>query len=115
MSKSDLENRLHCTVIYSRLPCPDFKPNPATVYEASFVGYELFDSDDNKALVIVLNAPSVVARHIQIRAEHGATHDHPLFTPHVTLTYDYKGETTAGIPTINFPIFLTDEYTEDLK
>ncbi len=61
-----------------------------------------------------LNAPSVVARHLQIMAQYGATYDFPVYSPHITLSYDFSGE-ILNLPVYNQPIFLDSEYVEDLK
>lgn len=113
--KSELENRLHATLIYSRVPCPSMMANQEFVYVANFAGYELFESDGKKALVVLLSAPDVVARHNELRALHGASHDYKEYTPHVTLSYDFDRDTVQGLPVINFPIILGKEYVEPLE
>ena len=114
VKKSMFDRRLHTTVIYSRKHCPTLVANDA-IHDCAFSGYDIFSGGDGKnVLVVKLNAPSVTARHIKLMADHGATYDHPVFIPHITLSYDYHSSTTVGIPTFDFPIYLGEEYVEEL-
>ena len=112
VTKSQFCERLHTTLIYSRKYCPKLFAEPGTLYEATFKNYELFD--DGKTLVALLNAPGIVARHLKLMALHGASYDFPVFNPHVTLSYDFKGD-MLNLPIIDFPILLGKEYVEDLN
>jgi hypothetical protein len=110
---SKFEDELHTTVIYSR-KVHNIQPEPLCVHACEFLDFEIFSTDDGKkVLVIRLNAPSVVARHLKLMAEHDATYDFPVYQPHVSLCYDYEGDVT-GLPLIDFPIFLGNEYVEPL-
>jgi|SRR5579859_1265484 len=116
IAESAGERRLHTTVLYSRKPCPNFVAEQAIVHGAEFICYELFNKrhDSNqKVLVIKLNAPTIVARHLTLMAEHNATFDFPVFTPHITIADGYSGDINS-LPTINFPITLGLEYSEEL-
>ena len=109
------DKRLHTTVIYSRKHCAGLQAQPDVQHRAEFIGYDLFTSEGkNCVLVMKLNAPSVVARHLQIMAQYGATYDFPVYSPHITLSYDFSGE-ILNLPVYNQPIFLDSEYVEDLK
>lgn len=109
------DRRLHTTLIYSRKQCKGLFAEPDTQHRAEFIGYDLFTSEGkNCVLVMKLNAPTVVARHLQIMAQYGATYDFPVYTPHITLSYDYSGN-VADLPVYNELIFLGNEYVEDLK
>lgn len=114
IKKSDLENRLHATLLYSYKPCPNIVPDAGAVHLAQFAGYELFKSEGENALVVLLRAPSIVKRHDAL-IKQGAVHSYPKFTPHVTLTYLFDGDTVTGLPPIDFPILLGNEYVEALK
>ena len=109
------DKRLHTTVIYSRKHCDGLVGQPDVMHKAEFIGYDLFTSEGkNCVLVMKLNAPSVVARHLQIMAQYGATYDFPVYTPHITLSYNFLGN-FVDLPVYNEPIFLENEYVEDLK
>jgi hypothetical protein len=115
IKQSSKERRLHTTVIYSTKRCPNLVAEPKIIHEAEFVSYDLFSSSDGaKVLVVKLNAPSVVARHLALMAEHNAVYDFPTFQPHISLSYDYKGDILSLAP-IDFPILLSQEYIEDLN
>lgn len=113
--KSMFDRRLHTTLLYSRKHCPNLKAEPSEKHFCSFQNYDIFTGAKGEyVLVLVLNAPSVVARHLALMAEHGATYDFPIYHPHITLSYNYTDNSTAGIPPITFPITLGEEYVEDL-
>jgi hypothetical protein len=116
IDRATQENRLHCTLIYSRGQCTNFTADPRAAHLATFVDYAVFPTKGGtNALVVLLNAPSVVARHVAIMAANPlATWDHPTFQPHVTLSYNFTGDVTK-IPPYKWPIVLGHEYVEDLK
>jgi hypothetical protein len=115
VNKSTFERRLHVTVIYSRKQCIGLEPRDSVKYVATFSGYDIFDGSagTDKALVMKLNAPGVLARHLEIMAKYGATYDFPVYIPHITLTYNYTGGDVL-LPPFNDNIILGDEYVEDL-
>ena len=115
VKKSTFDKRLHMTVIYSRKHCPNLKVSPAIKHVAEFIDYDIFTgSGTERVLVIKLSAPSIIARHVQLMAENNATYDYPTFIPHITISYDFTGD-IIGLPPIDFPIILGEEYSEDLK
>lgn len=113
ISSSKFEEKLHTTVIYSR-KLHNIQPESTQVYACEFSDYNIFTTQDGKkVLVVLLNAPGVVARHLKLMAEHNATYDFPVFHPHVSLSYDFDGDETS-LPPMNFPILLGHEYVEPL-
>ena len=115
--KAQFEERLHVTLIYSRKHCPKMHADPGVIYNCEFKDYEIFTGGKGeKVLVALLSAPAVVARHLQLMAQHGATYDFPVYNPHITLCYNWTGsdEDFAALEPIDFPISLGSEYVEDL-
>lgn len=115
--KSQFDERLHVTLIYSRVHCPKMFAEPGIIYNCEFKDFEIFTGGNGKkALVALLHAPLVEARHLQLMAKHGASYDFPVYHPHITLSYDYTGsdEDFASLPPIEFGIKLGKEYVEDL-
>jgi len=113
VNKSSFDRRLHTTVLYSRKPCPLIVPDPE-MHIARFEDFALFTNHDegkDTVLVVKLNAPSVVARHIKLMAEHGASYDFPTFQPHITLSMSFYGDPKKLKP-IDFQILLGQEYVE---
>lgn len=111
-------DKMHVTVLFSRNPVPNIKPwgmLKKAMY-AMPVEARIFGEGDEKALVIVLDAPDVVKRHKQLMQMHKeATHDHADFIPHVTLSYN-AGDfdpTTLDVSSIGM-ITLVEEYTNDI-
>lgn len=109
------EKSLHSTVIYSRTPCPNIVSNDAVIYPALFSRWACLDSSNGeKCLVILLDSPAIVARHLKLMSDHSATYDYEEYLPHITLSYNYTGREPDTLPPITFPIFLGNEYVEDL-
>jgi hypothetical protein len=83
---------------------------------ATPVEARIFGEGDEKALVLVLDAPDVVKRHKQLMAKHKeATWDHDDYIPHVTLSYnsgDFDPK-TLDVSSIGM-ITLVEEYTNDI-
>lgn len=116
VNKSTFERRLHTTVLYSRKPCPNVVADP-TVHEAGFEDYALFtdrSANSDNVLVVKLRAPSVVARHLKLMAEHNAVFDFPTYQPHITLSTSFFGD-VKKLPPIDFPLYLGSEYVEELE
>lgn len=88
----------HCTLIYSRHPCPDVKDMDFDLpVEATPVGFDLFESksDSTKGsmcLVLKLESKELRALEKTCRDDYGATSDFPTYEPHITLVYGYTGE-----------------------
>lgn len=104
---------LHSTLLFSRKYLPNYKAKGEINETAKHVGWEMFDSqDDKKALVMVLSSDFLQTRHNVLMKEHGATWDYPEYIPHCTLSYDYNGD----IPTelLDEVLNLVNEYQEDL-
>ena len=82
------ERRKHVTLIYSRSYCPNI-PLSAEVHQARPTKLEVFGTQGGKnALVLLLSAPTVAARHRKLMSEFPLTYDYPHFKAHVTLSYD---------------------------
>lgn len=110
------EERKHVTLIYSRNYCPEMVAQPDVIHCANVCGMDVFDTQDGKrALVLLLDAPTIVARHEQLMAEHPATYDHPEYKPHVTLSYDIGDFDEKQLIPFKSALELSDEYVEDLK
>ena len=111
-------DRMHVTVLYSRKVVPDFKPlgKLKSPMRGTPIEAKIFGEGDEKALVIVLDAPEVVARHKYIQNKYDeATHDHDEYIPHVTLSYnagDFDLE-RLDVSSIGM-ITLVEEYTKDI-
>lgn len=115
VQQSMFEQRLHTTVIYSKRHHPDLVPQKKELHRAKFKSYELFTGNKGEnVLVMLLDAPSVVSRHETLMAKHNATYDFPIYQPHITINYNFEGDSTNNIPPYLHEIILGEEYTEDL-
>jgi 2'-5' RNA ligase len=107
-------DKLHTTLIYSRRIHDDMVAQPSEVYTARHKGYALF-GQEKKALVMLLDAPEVCARHEQLMKDHDATYDFSEYQPHITLSYDVPEDfDVSKLPTFEGDIVMTGEYKEDL-
>lgn len=114
VKKSDFDRRLHTTVIYSRKPGKVVTNDRKHI--AAVTSFDLFTNSStgkNTVLVAKLSTASVVARHLQLMAEHGFTWDYPTFEPHITLSYAFDGD-ISQLPPFEPHLILGDEYTEEL-
>lgn len=112
--------KYHTTVLYSRLHHPDLHALRYGRIEGTIVGVKMFDVRNDAegplcALVLEIDAPLLKMRHEWLRNAHGATHDFPDYTPHITV--GYKIPTTINLEW-ECPNFLalrgkTIEYTHE--
>lgn len=111
-------DRLHVTVLFSKTVVPDIKP--WGLLKKGMFGMpkeaRIFGEGDEKALVIVLDAPDIVKRHKQLLSMYKeAEHSHDEFIPHVTLSYnagDFDPQ-TLDLSSLGM-ITLVEEYTNDI-
>lgn len=82
------EDKMHCTVAYSRDPIDDPSTIVQTFLPATATGddFDMF-GPEKKTLVLKLSSVSLRALHVSLR-NLGASHDYPTFEPHVTLCYE---------------------------
>ncbi len=119
------KEKLHSTLLYSRKHCPDYTP----AGNVSMVGvpkeFDVWNTqapegsgkDTSRALVLKYECPELEQRHMSLRKEHGATHDFPDYTPHITLSYDIGDTDVDQLPDISkflSQINIVKEYGEDL-
>lgn len=86
-------NELHCTVTYSRRPCPDLADyEPKLPIGAVIKGFRVFPlQKGGYCLILELTSPQLEELH-EYALRIGCSHDYPEYTPHVTLTYDWPDE-----------------------
>lgn len=92
------QEKFHCTLLYSRKPCPDYEPlgELEEPIVAKVDSPEIWDTQDEKrALVVRLNAPNMVKRHKKLMKDHDATYDFDEYKPHLTLSYDVGKDFTV--------------------
>ena len=113
--QSMFESRLHTTLIYSRVYCPNLVVDPSVIYNCEFGGYDIFSGQNGEhVLVMLLKSEQLQERHAFLMKEHGATYDFPSYKPHITLSYNYTDNSVMGINPYEGMIQLGLEYTEDL-
>lgn len=116
------KDKLHTTLLYSRVHCPGYQPNASVKYIGKPTGFEIWDTDSSdggktKCLVLKYSCPELEKRHKELRKQHGATHDYPSYNPHITLSYDIGNKRIGDFPDITKfldTITIVSEYSEDL-
>ena len=114
---------MHCTLLYSRKYCPDYKAAgkldpPMTGTPA---GYDIWESQSEgtgaktNCLVMEFTCQEMVDRHNFLMKTHGATHDYDEYKTHVTLSYDVGDLTVEDLPRYKGPLKMVEEYKEDLN
>lgn len=102
----------HCTLIYSREPCPDIiKEDFELPCTGLPVGFKILGTDE-KVLVLELYCPDATRLHELFMEKYGATHDYPEYIPHITIANKFKGEIPKEIP--EFEITFDDRKVEKL-
>lgn len=116
------KNEMHTTILYSKKPCPNYKPlgKLSSPIKASIEEQEVWDTQDKKrALVVKLNSPDMVKRHKQLMKEHKASFDYDEYKPHITLSYDVGKDFTldkiSKLKDSVGSIQAVEEYYEPLK
>ena len=129
MSENSIPNpidveKLHTTVIYSRVEIPIDRIFDALAriaikdIELGIKGFDKFEispGSNKYALVALLDAEILERFHLTLRT-YGATHDFPEYHPHVTLSYNIPDEfdiSSISIP--NFKLLAEDIYFEPLN
>jgi hypothetical protein len=121
---NNIENPLdpsdyHVTVIYSRKGIPAVEGHEFDLpIVAKVSAFEIFPTQTgNECLVAKVDSKDLTDLHKSIRKEYGATHDYPEYKPHVTLSYDYKGELPKDVPdiTVTFNKVVVQPLDPDFK
>ena len=110
------DRRLHTTLIYST-KCADIIVNEDLVHCANFKKFSMFTNSTTRkdtVLVMELDSPSLVRRHVELMQRYDLNYSHDNYSPHITLSYDFEGDVTK-LPVFDREIFLYKEYTEELK
>lgn len=83
--------KMHCTLIYSRMPCKTPKIFPNRVFNAEFEKFDVFEQrNGKKCLVLKLKSPDLLKRHQALMDEMEASYDFDDYLPHITLSYDIE-------------------------
>lgn len=116
-------SKLHTTLLYSRVPCPNYKPIEKVDYVGEPDEFVIWDTQavggkgTARCLVLKYKCPDLVARHKALMKEHKATFDYPEYTPHITLSYDIGDMKISDFPDVQKhlgTIHTTGEYFEPL-
>lgn len=103
-------DKLHATLIYSRVPLLAYEPLGAIdeTFEPTVQGHYIKDD----CYVLLIESGWMRKRHEILLTKHQGTHDYVPYTPHVTLSYDDPGveEQKLILPVSEIAV----EYYEDL-
>lgn len=126
ISNSVDPSKLHCTLLYSRKHCPNYKPHGK--YEKPMIGIpegielwkpginEGYGDGSNTILVLKFFCPELEDRHHELMSTHDATYDYPEFKTHTTMSYDVGNNLAINqLPDFMDPVEIIEEYGEDLE
>lgn len=104
----------HCTIIYSKTPCPDIvKEDFALPCESMPIGFKIL-GEDKKSLVLEIYCPNATRLHNVFMERYDASHDFPEFIAHITVAKDYESnEVPNNVP--DFNIIFTGMMVEELS
>lgn len=109
-------DKMHTTIIYSRVYNKNVVADNSQ-YPMSATGKELkiFPTQDGKrALVLILDCPSMVKRHNDLMSEYELSYDYDKYNVHITLSYDV-GDMNIDDIDVKLPnVTYVSEYVEDL-
>jgi len=115
------KEKLHTTLLYSRVHCPKYKPESSVSYKGTPGEFDVWDNETGgkktKCLVLKIDCPDLVKRHNQLMKDHNATYDYEEYRPHITLSYDIGNADPKSFPDIRkyvSTIEAVSEYGEDL-
>ena len=105
-------DEFHCTLAYSRVVVPEIESYHCNLpIITTPVGFKLFPSQTGDALVLLLDSDELVDIFNEFK-EFGATWDYPEFQPHLTLNYNFTGNTKLKVP--EFDIIFNKFVAEEL-
>lgn len=94
--------KMHSTVIYSRKPIDEQRYCDDTVnWKFTATRFDVVESNSLPVLIIILDAPQLIQQHKKM-LDAGATHDFDDYIPHVTASYNFKGD----VASLTLPTFL---------
>lgn len=114
--------KMHVTLLYSRKHCPNYVPagmiDPA--WSAKVKDKDVFltrptdGSPAKRCLVLKLDCLPLFNRHLELMNEHSAVYDFPLYTPHVSISYDIGDLDIWSLTEFEGELEIIEEYGEDL-
>lgn len=106
-------HELHVTVLASRVAIrPALSTNE---FHADASQFKIFENDIGvRMLVIALDAPEITQRHQYFRRL-GATHNHALFTPHLTISYDVGDFDFSNLDLPHFHLLFCGEFSREMR
>ena len=108
-------DEFHSTVMFSEKYIPNFQTLGDDLdWEGTFTEFDIFDSDDDRALVLKYDCYELHDRWQKIIDKYGATWKWPNFHPHITLSYNIGDMDISNLPPYEGPIKIICEYNNDL-
>jgi len=108
----DINEELHCTLIYSKEPYKEEIEPESYNAVGTFKGFNLF-GPENDTLVIEVESQDLTNRNAKLVEKYGFISDFDEYRSHITLSYKFTGDINS-LPDIDFMFTLCDEYVEPL-
>jgi len=114
LKDAELNEELHCTLIYSKKEQKEeIEPKIYNV-TGTFLNFSKF-GEDKDTLVAELNCPDLVERNKELVKEYGFISDYDEYKPHFTISYNAKDIDINSLPDIDFAINFNEETIEELN
>jgi len=110
----DINEELHCTLIYSKKPhVEEIEPGEYTAI-GTFQEFSLFGPDEN-ILVVEVNSQDLFRRNEELVQEYKFISDFDEYKSHITLSYGVENIDLNSLPPMDFAFKFQDEAVEPLN
>jgi hypothetical protein len=113
-SYNKIDNRLHSTIIYSKIGCAKKVDLNKTNIKVNPYKWDTLTSalTGNTCLVLSLDTVVMEEIHYQIKNRHNLNHEFEGYHPHISIHYNFNGNIPSELP--NFEIELDNIFVRDL-
>jgi len=109
----EINQDLHCTIIYSQKPQKEEVQVKEYKAIGTFKEFNLFGPDKN-VLVAEINSPDLIRRNKDLVKEYNFISDFDEYKSHITLVYNAKNIDINSLPSMDFAFILENESVEAL-
>jgi len=101
LKDKEINEELHCTLIYSNKPHVDEIIPASYLAIGTFQEFSLFGPDKD-VLVVEVNSQDLTRRNEELTREHGFISDYDEYKTHITLSYNSKDIDLNSLPAMDF-------------
>ena len=108
LSTFDDPSTYHITVIASSTPLPQAKELRVRSVRAEPVRYELFNTRSGTKCLVLKVSSTEATQLNKLMIQQGGVSAFPNYNPHVTLCFDYNGDSIDQLPLPTFPLIFDE-------